>query len=47
MGLAAWVEVLHVPGTRQLDELSGVAGCIGRARVAPREIDGATSSAVP
>jgi len=40
MGLAAWVEVLHVPGARQLDELNGVACRIGCLRVAAREIDG-------
>lgn len=40
MGLAAWIEVLHVSGTRQLDELNGVARCLGRPCVAAREIDG-------
>lgn len=40
MGLAARVEIFHVPGARQFDELNGVAGCFGCPRVAAREIDG-------
>jgi hypothetical protein len=40
MGLAARVEVIHVPGARQLNELNGVAGCMGCPRVAARKIDG-------
>lgn len=39
MGLAPRIEVLHVSGTRQLDELDGVARRFGRPGVAAREID--------
>ncbi len=40
MGLAAWIEVFHVSGTRQFDELNGVTCCLGRPCVAARELDG-------